>query len=110
MGKILVADSGNDGRALANQGAANLFLDSGTKYATKLLKTRQGTKSPLRLQMTCSRYSKKLYLSDVVRSPNRLVRMAAGRERSRQNSGEHQIIRYNKIIVYSAATAQPRDQ
>jgi len=35
----------------------------GIAYATKLMKTRQGSKSPLRLQMTCSRIRKKLYLS-----------------------------------------------
>jgi hypothetical protein len=81
----------------------------GIAYATKLLKTRQGIKSPVSLQMTCSRFSKNLYLSKVVRSPNhRLVRMAAGSERSGQKGGKHQNIRHSKIIRFSAATVQPR--
>jgi len=80
----------------------------GTAYATKLLKTRQGSKSPLRLQMTCSQIRKKLYLSKVVKSPNhRLVRMAAGSDSSGQYGGKHQVVRHIQIIEFSAATVQP---
>lgn len=41
-------------------------------------------------------------------SNQRLAQMAAGMVRPGKNESEHQIIRYNKIIEFSAATAQPR--
>ncbi len=71
-------------------------------YATKLWQTRQGSKSPLRLQMTCSRIRKKLYSSIVVKSANhQLLSLTDGLERSRQNGGKHQTVGATNFITIS---------